>query len=119
MQSLPNISILNHHSFERFNNVISILFEPAIPLANALYDKRPFTDYDQMLKTAAQIIAELSESERMHVVNAHPRLGEKKLSSLSALEQGSILDSDAIDKKLAALNFDYENKHGFKVLLKN
>ncbi len=115
MQSLPSLTILNQYSFERFNTVISILFEPAPPLANALYEKRPFKDYDQLLNTAAQIISELSQSERMQVVNAHPRLGETNLSLLSAAEQGRIRDTSA-DQMLASLNNDYEKKHGFKVL---
>lgn len=114
--NLPNISLLNKESFENFNDVISILFEPAPPLATELYAKRPFLNYNQLLNVAHQIISSLPMDDQIIVVNAHPRLGEKKLSTMSAMEQGKILEVSDIDHQLALLNQAYEDKHGFKFI---
>jgi 2-oxo-4-hydroxy-4-carboxy--5-ureidoimidazoline (OHCU) decarboxylase len=115
MTSLPDINELNEAAFASFNNLISLLFEPAPPLAIELYAKRPFDDYTQLLNLAKQVISQLSKDDQITVVNAHPRLGEKNLSVMSAIEQGKIMNN-SVDQQLALLNKAYEDRHGFKFI---
>ncbi|RIA91763.1 Oxo-4-hydroxy-4-carboxy-5-ureidoimidazoline decarboxylase, partial [Glomus cerebriforme] len=92
MSNLIPISELNELSYKEFINTINTLFEPALPLANALYSSRPFTSYTSLISLATNFIqsTELPLSQKLEIINAHPRLGENKknLSSLSLKEQG-------------------------------
>lgn len=115
MNSLPDIKVLNESSLPTFNQVVSLLFEPAAPLAKELHSKRPFDDYLQLLNMAKQVISQLSTVDQITVVNAHPRLGEKNLSTMSAIEQGNI-SNNSVDQQLSLLNKAYEDRHGFKFI---
>ncbi|KAK5667742.1 hypothetical protein QVD99_005587 [Batrachochytrium dendrobatidis] len=121
IQSLPSIDLLNASSRNQFFSIISVLFEAAPPLANALWASRPYSSYATILSTAADIINNLSLEDRKAVVNAHPRIGANKatLSALSYQEQGytnapnSLTNEDRINQRLAELNAQYEAKFKF------
>lgn len=125
--SLPSISDLNASSFETFCETVSLLSEPAPPLAKALYALKPYESYDHLLLLTSQVLKRLSPQDRLEVINAHPRIGAPKtqLSSLSAAEQGyskvsvapsaTTVDETRVLEELAALNKEYEKVHGFKV----
>jgi 2-oxo-4-hydroxy-4-carboxy--5-ureidoimidazoline (OHCU) decarboxylase len=115
MTALPDINLLNQASFDNFNHAISILFEPAPPLAVGLYAKRPFDSYEQLLNMAKQVICQMSKDDQIVVVNAHPRLGERNLSAMSAIEQGKIINN-SVDQQMAQFNQQYEDTHGFKFI---
>ena len=115
MTTLPDITELNQLSFEEFNNAISVLFEPVQPLAEALYSQRPFFNYRQLLENAKQVFSKLSLEQRIILVNAHPKLGETRLSAMSEMEQ-SKLKGNGVDEQLALLNTLYQDKHGFKFI---
>src|SRR6266516_3068571 len=90
--TIPHVSLLNSLTYSEFIASINTLFEPAPPLAQRLYAKRPFSSYDDLINIAESIVFgnELSIEEKKEIVNAHPRLGEKKekLSTFSLREQG-------------------------------
>ncbi len=93
------------------------LFEGAGPLIERLRAESPFISGAVMLARARQILAELSESDQIAVINAHPRIGERaeRLRAQSAaayLEQGSDRDD-----RLAPLNDEYEQKFGFRFVV--
>ena len=69
------------------------LFEGAGPLIERLRAESPFISGAVMLARARQILAELSESDQIAVINAHPRIGERAerlraQSAVAYLEQG-------------------------------
>jgi len=72
-----------------------------------------------MLERARAILSELSESEQIAVINAHPRIGERvdNLSAASLREQGATPPSPEVLKRLAALNEEYEAKFGFRFVV--
>ncbi|KAJ3396149.1 hypothetical protein HDU92_003821 [Lobulomyces angularis] len=117
---LVSISELNSRDFEGFSKIIELLFEPAPPLSSKLYNTcRPFDSYKNLLKATDDIIKNsLTEEEKIIVINAHPRIGEKKqnLSKLSLAEQGNEEDQEILNK-LKDLNERYEAKHGFKFVV--
>src|SRR6266498_1839539 len=131
MSKLPTISELNGLSYDEFINTINTLFEPAPPLANALYSSRPFTSYTSLISSATNFIrnTELPLSQKFEIINAHPRLGENKknLSLLSLKEQGylnssqkksnTISEDEIVNTILQELNNKYEEKFGFRFVI--
>jgi len=68
------------------------------------------------LDSAAEVIGELTEAEKLEALNAHPAIGSRDLSERSAEEQGA--DSDpVILTELAYLNQVYEEKFGFRFVV--
>jgi 2-oxo-4-hydroxy-4-carboxy--5-ureidoimidazoline (OHCU) decarboxylase len=73
-------------------------------------------EVEDPLERADEVIATLSEEEKLEALSAHPAIGAKRLSPHSAQEQGS--DSDpAILSELAYLNQVYEEKFGFRFVV--
>ena len=97
------------------------LFEHAGPLLERLRREEPFPSGAAMLARARAILTELSESEQIAVINAHPRIGERpgKLSPASFKEQGYDCDQTPPDVllRLARLNEEYEQKFGFRFVV--
>jgi 2-oxo-4-hydroxy-4-carboxy--5-ureidoimidazoline (OHCU) decarboxylase len=71
---------------------------------------------DDPLGEARDVIAELTDAEKLEALNAHPAIGAKKLSPRSAAEQGTD-DDPAILTELAYLNQVYEEKFGFRFVV--
>jgi 2-oxo-4-hydroxy-4-carboxy--5-ureidoimidazoline (OHCU) decarboxylase len=67
---------------------------------------------------AREALERMSESERVAVLDAHPRIGADpaSLSSLSRREQGEAGDAATI-RELHALNEAYERKFGFRFVV--
>jgi 2-oxo-4-hydroxy-4-carboxy--5-ureidoimidazoline (OHCU) decarboxylase len=86
------------------------LFEGRTRLVEELAER------DDPLGEARDVIAGLSEEDKLEALNAHPAIGAKKLSARSAAEQGD--DSDpVILTELAYLNQVYEEKFGFRFVV--
>jgi OHCU decarboxylase len=127
--SLPTIGQLNALPPERFAPALSPLFEAARPLAEALYEGRPYDSYGQLLDRAELILEALPLSQKIEVINAHPRIGAppaalRRSSPTSYREQGyegeSVAERDelqSVNRRLAELNRSYEARHGFRFVV--
>jgi len=97
------------------------LFEHAGPLLDRLRAEEPFPSGAAILARARAIVKELSEAEQIAVINAHPRIGERrdKVSALSFKEQGYDRDTTPPEvlRRLATLNEEYEQKFGFRFVV--
>jgi len=71
---------------------------------------------DDPLGEARDVIAQLSEKDKLEALNAHPAIGATKLSARSAAEQGDDADP-AVLTELAYLNQVYEEKFGFRFVV--
>jgi 2-oxo-4-hydroxy-4-carboxy--5-ureidoimidazoline (OHCU) decarboxylase len=71
---------------------------------------------DDPLGDAHDVIAGLSEDDKLAALNAHPAIGAKKLSARSAAEQGDDAEA-AVLTELAYLNQVYEEKFGFRFVV--
>ncbi len=71
---------------------------------------------DDPLAEARDVIAHLSDEEKLEALNAHPAIGAKKLSPRSAAEQGADADPVVLNE-LAYLNQVYEEKFGFRFVV--
>jgi 2-oxo-4-hydroxy-4-carboxy--5-ureidoimidazoline (OHCU) decarboxylase len=86
------------------------LFEGRTRLVEKLAER------EDPLGDARDVIAELSEEDKLEALDAHPAIGAKNLSARSAAEQGD--DNDpAILTELSYLNQVYEEKFGFRFVV--
>lgn len=73
---------------------------------------------ERPLEEARAVLASLPEEERVEALNAHPRIGETRLSGRSAAEQGAPAAEDpAVLDELARLNDAYEKRFGFRFVV--
>ena len=69
------------------------------------------------LERADDVLARLSEDEKVEALAAHPAIGQQTgLSARSAAEQG-VADDPCVLVELAALNALYEKKFGFRFVV--
>jgi 2-oxo-4-hydroxy-4-carboxy--5-ureidoimidazoline (OHCU) decarboxylase len=71
---------------------------------------------DDPLGEAPEVIAQLSDADKLEALNAHPAIGAKNLSARSAAEQGDDADPVVLTE-LAYLNQVYEEKFGFRFVV--
>ena len=71
---------------------------------------------DDPLGSADEVIAELTEDEKVEALNAHPAIGGRKLSARSAAEQRSDDDPETL-AELERLNHEYEERFGFRFVV--
>jgi 2-oxo-4-hydroxy-4-carboxy--5-ureidoimidazoline (OHCU) decarboxylase len=93
---------------------VEALFEGSTPLARRLAADGPYDSEEAMIAHAHDLLAELSEEEKVETLNAHPRIGEDpdRLSRLSLAEQGA----DHVPE-LDRLNDEYEDRFGFRFVV--
>jgi 2-oxo-4-hydroxy-4-carboxy--5-ureidoimidazoline (OHCU) decarboxylase len=69
------------------------------------------------LRSAREVIATLSEEEKLEALNAHPAIGARTgLSARSAAEQGDDAHAETL-AELARLNAEYERRFGFRFVV--
>jgi 2-oxo-4-hydroxy-4-carboxy--5-ureidoimidazoline (OHCU) decarboxylase len=68
------------------------------------------------LRDARHLLRDVPEEELIEALNAHPRIGARRLSPQSAREQGGD-DDPAIGDELARLNQAYEDRFGFRFVV--
>ncbi|KAF9407886.1 hypothetical protein BGZ94_002527 [Podila epigama] len=137
--TLPSIEFINTDAtLKDFAEAVTLLFEPAPPIVQHLYAKRPYATYSALIDETSAFLAtpdkRLTFQEQLDVINAHPRIGAAKanLSALSLIEQGYTpedaakkvdatatpsQDDEATQQTLKRLNEEYEAKYGFKFVV--
>lgn len=86
------------------------LFEGRTRLVEKLADR------DDPLASAHEVIAGLSQEEKLEALDAHPAIGAKNLSARSAAEQVGDDDPETL-AELARLNLEYEERFGFRFVV--
>jgi 2-oxo-4-hydroxy-4-carboxy--5-ureidoimidazoline (OHCU) decarboxylase len=88
------------------------LFEGRTTLVERLAERQ-----DPLGPAADEVVAELTDDEKIEALNAHPQIGARSgLSARSAAEQGT--DSDPVVlSELVYLNQVYEEKFGFRFVV--
>jgi 2-oxo-4-hydroxy-4-carboxy--5-ureidoimidazoline (OHCU) decarboxylase len=88
------------------------LFEESSPLGRRVAERG-----GDPIAAARAVLPELTDAERVATLNAHPRIGEKRvLSSRSREEQGTDEDPVVL-AELARLNAEYERRFGFRFVV--
>jgi 2-oxo-4-hydroxy-4-carboxy--5-ureidoimidazoline (OHCU) decarboxylase len=73
-------------------------------------------EHDDPLASAHEVIADLSQPEKLEALAAHPAIGANNLSARSAAEQGSDDDPETL-AELERLNAEYEERFGFRFVV--
>ena len=73
-------------------------------------------EVEDPLGQADDVLAAMSEEEKLEALDAHPAIGARRLSARSAAEQGSDADPTILSE-LAYLNRVYEEKFGFRFVV--
>ncbi len=68
------------------------------------------------LGDAGHLLRDVPEEELIEALNAHPRIGARRLSPQAAREQSGD-DDPATGEELARLNLAYENRFGFRFVV--
>jgi 2-oxo-4-hydroxy-4-carboxy--5-ureidoimidazoline (OHCU) decarboxylase len=75
-------------------------------------------EVEDPLGRAREVLQGLPEEQRVEALNAHPRIGERRLTGRSAAEQGNAAAEDpAVMEELARLNAAYEERFGFRLVV--
>jgi 2-oxo-4-hydroxy-4-carboxy--5-ureidoimidazoline (OHCU) decarboxylase len=78
---------------------------------------RKLAAHENPLGSAREVIATLSEDEKLEALDAHPAIGARtRLSTRSAAEQGGDADPETL-AELARLNAEYERRFGFRFVV--
>ena len=73
-------------------------------------------EHHDPLGSADEVIAGLSEADKLEALNAHPAIGARRLSARSAAEQGTEDDPETL-AELERLNNEYEHRFGFRFVV--
>lgn len=97
---------------------IADAFERAPALVDGIQSGGPYSSVDKVMRAAASQVDAMSATERVRLLNAHPRLGadHTTLSAASAREQGEAADAGTM-RELARLNDEYERRFGFRCVV--
>ncbi|HZQ63813.1 MAG TPA: 2-oxo-4-hydroxy-4-carboxy-5-ureidoimidazoline decarboxylase [Gaiellaceae bacterium] len=78
---------------------------------------RRLAQIENPLGNAREVIASLTEAEKLEALDAHPAIGARAgLSARSAAEQGADDDPEVL-AELARLNEEYERRFGFRFVV--
>ena len=120
--SLPyTIAALNQMSQEAFTEALGSIFEHTPKIASESWRSHPFTDVVQLHQTMAAIVNEMSESEQLTLICAHPDLGSKFKMAEASVQEQSTLGLDQLSPmeydRFQALNDAYKKKFGFPFII--
>lgn len=117
---LPRITALNSLPTAQLATILDHLFEPSVPLHTLSVDllrDQTFSSYDDLVASIGLQLTHLAESSSTSdskwlesILEAHPRLGEKKIDSTqSKAEQAQLAcGSGTGQDKLSEMNALYE-----------
>ena len=116
---------MNESDYDSFLSTLRRLFEGEV-LGQMLFEGRPYESYEDLIAMSERAALGLRESDKVRLVNSHPRLGEsaealKRFSQQSLVEQG--LDREEPEgerqarKELWQRNLAYEEKFGFRFVV--
>ena len=118
------INKINQLSQSDFVKVFANIFENARWIAEGLYNKKPFNDFQDLSLKMLYIFETTAKENQLKILNAHPDLANKtKIGSLtpdSQKEQSNAgLDQCSEDEfnEFKNLNDEYKKKFGFPFIL--
>ncbi|MDJ1176440.1 2-oxo-4-hydroxy-4-carboxy-5-ureidoimidazoline decarboxylase [Roseofilum capinflatum] len=115
------IAQINQMSQGEFVETLGSVFEDTPKIAAQTWHKRPFGDREHLYQSLISQMLELSEAEKMALIQAHPNLGSRlKMAPDSIAEQaGAGLDQLSTEEydRFVALNQAYKQKFGFPFIM--
>ncbi len=115
------IATLNQMSQSEFTEALGSIFEHTPEIAGQSWQERPFDDVTKLHQVMAAIVENMSESDQLRLISAHPDLGSKfKMAEASVQEQSTVgLDQLSSNEysRFQQLNDAYKQKFGFPFII--
>ncbi|MGL4881453.1 MAG: 2-oxo-4-hydroxy-4-carboxy-5-ureidoimidazoline decarboxylase [Waterburya sp.] len=112
---------LNHMSQGEFTTILGEIWEETPIIAEKAWQSKPFTDLEALYQAMVVVVNNLSATEQLALIKAHPDLGSKaKMAEASIQEQAGIgLDSlsESEYQRFQSLNQAYKDKFGFPFII--
>lgn len=116
-----SIDSLNRMNQADFTAALGEIFEQTPQIAGQTWLRRPFADRADLHQAMLAVVEQLSETQKLALIRAHPDLGSKaKMANASVQEQaGAGLDqlSAAEFERLNRLNQTYRETFGFPFII--
>lgn len=115
------IAQLNIMSQEEFTAALGEIWEETPEIAARAWHSQPFVNIESVYRAMVAVVEEMSESEKLSLIKAHPDLGSKtKMADASVKEQaGAGLDTLSSEEyqRFQSLNRAYKDKFGFPFII--
>lgn len=116
--SLQELNVMDRSEFAY---AVGSIFEQSPWIAEAAWDKRPFSTIQSMFAAMLEIVEQAGEERQLALLRAHPDLGARlKMTEESTREQAGA-GLDQLTKRefryMNALNRLYREKHGFPFII--
>lgn len=115
------IADLNQMSQSEFTQALGAIFEDTPTIASQAWLARPFGDRQHLHQAMAAVVLQMSPTEQVRLICAHPDLGSKfKMADASVQEQATVgLDrlSAAEYAKFQQSNQAYKDKFAFPFII--
>ena len=116
-----SITAINQLVQMNFVNLLGPIFEETPAIAEQVWTERPFENMEELHKKMVAIVKQMSLSQQLDLINAHPELGSKKrMADASVQEQTSIglnQISPSERQQIDSLNSQYREKFGFPFVM--
>lgn len=113
--------MLNQMNQAEFTEALGSIFEHTPEIAAQAWLERPFDDVAKLHQVMATITENMSESDQLKLICAHPDLGSKfKMAEASVQEQSTVgLDQLSSNEysRFQQLNDAYKQKFGFPFII--
>lgn len=121
MNNQYTIAQLNQMSQEEFTNTLGGIWEETPEIAKQAWHSKPFTDIESLYQSMVAIVNQMSDTEQLNLIKAHPDLGAKtKMAEASVQEQAGVgLDrlSKVEYERFQSLNQAYKDKFNFPFIV--
>lgn len=121
MNQKLTITQLNQMSRSEFTAALGEIWENTPEIARKTWQDKPFKDKNDLYQAMVALVKNMSESEQIALIKAHPDLGSKaKMAQASVEEQSGIgLDrlSESEYQRFQTLNQAYKDKFGFPFIV--
>jgi 2-oxo-4-hydroxy-4-carboxy-5-ureidoimidazoline decarboxylase len=115
------IAQLNQMSQAEFTNTLGEIWEETPKIAEKAWQSKPFADVEVLYQAMVVVVKNMSESERLALIKAHPNLGSKaKMAEASVQEQAGVGLNNLSKSEyqyFQFLNQAYQDKFGFPFIV--
>tara|TARA_X000001036_G_C20492240_1_gene730287 strand:- start:424 stop:924 length:501 start_codon:yes stop_codon:yes gene_type:complete len=114
------INKINSLSKSKFVEIFANVFENAGWIAEKLYDKKPFKDFQELSEKMLHIFVNTSDQNKLKILKSHPDLADKAKVGLLTPDSNKEQNNAGLDQcsekefsEFKTLNNKYKKKFGF------
>jgi 2-oxo-4-hydroxy-4-carboxy-5-ureidoimidazoline decarboxylase len=112
---------LDRMSQSEFTTALGEIWEETPAIANQAWHNKPFEDVEALYRAMVAVVENMSETQQLALIKAHPDLGSKtKMAQASVQEQSGVgLNrlSESEYQRFQSLNQAYQDKFGFPFII--